>query len=150
MSKSLTLLILLLLLPACTAPATPSAESQIVESAWQDFIPFTSSRNRANWDVKEVRQVKGSDVAKRYGDRNPFACIGGKRDGKPPDNEPVDANETYWQAILSPKPATAIPRTRLSPTEPPAIPEPHLRDAYYLFHPRDLRIVARAFTCVIY
>ena len=135
---------------ACNALPAAGGEQKAIDVAWQDFEPLTSSRNRANWDIKQVSRVTGNQVSQLYGGVNPFYCVAARRTGKFPDNQTLDANKTYWQVHFYPKDATPLPRTRLSPTEPPAIPEPNLRDARYLIDPNDFHIVARAYGCVVY
>jgi hypothetical protein len=149
-ARNITWLILVFALytSSCTAPA--ATDQRAVETAWQDFLPLTASRSRVNWDVVEVTQVKGGEVAKQFSGINPFYCVAGRSPQKMKENETIDAAKTYWQVHFRPKPVTAIPHTRISPTEPPAIPEPNLRDVYYLLDLSDLHIVARAFGCVIF
>jgi hypothetical protein len=122
--------------------------SQVVEIVWEALEPNTSSRERSNWQVVEVRSVSGESVAERFeGDPAP-GCWSGP---EPPENKAVRASKTYWYVLMVPTPATPEPYPGTpSPTAPPQIPEPFLREAHFLVDPRTNEIVARKLHCVIY
>ncbi len=140
---------------ACASPQiVPSqqqagpGEQQAGDLAWQALEPNTASHARANWEIVEVKQVAGRDVAAQFdGDpapgcwKGPTAVPNGK----------VDPAGAYWYVHLKPRPATSPPpqRTR-SPTEPPDVPEPFMFEALFLIDAADGHVVARKLACVIY
>ena len=64
-------------------------------------------------------------------------------------NGEIKPEGDYWFVGMSPKSATPLPRPTLSPTAPPFIPEPFLRQALFLID-MDGNVVARKLFCVIY
>lgn len=119
---------------------------QAVNVAWEALAPNTSSGDRANWQVVEVRQVKGRDVARQFAGEPAPGCWQGST---PRPNGAIIAGADYWYVEWVPKPATPLPTATISPTAPPFIPEPFLRQALFLI---DLegKVVARKLSCPIY
>jgi len=125
----------------------PLGEQQALDAAWAALEPNTSSHSIANWQVIEVRQVAGREVAEQFADTTFYGCPG----PKPPANEAIEPTSDYWYVDMEPRPATSVPRNRtVSPTEPPAIPEPFTRQALFLIDVADGRVVARKLFCVVY
>lgn len=153
--RCLALIILAWLLASCQIPtglpASPSGgvgEQQAVDVAWTTLEPNTSSRNRANWEVVAVRRVTGQEVAQEFEGEVAPGCWKGPT---PPANSPIDPAGDYWYVEMRPLPATSVPQNRpVSPTEPPAIPEPFVRGARFLVDVASGQVVARKLHCVIY
>jgi hypothetical protein len=132
----------------CSCRRESLTEQQAVEASWQAFQPNTSSGDRANWHVMEVRQVQGSEVAKEYeGGPRSHGCWQGPT---PPANGTVSPATRYWYVRWAPRPATELPRTRISPTQPPAVPEPFVVEGRYLLDLTSGAVVARKLSCIIY
>jgi hypothetical protein len=134
---------LTLALVACGSGALTA--EQATDRAWEALDPHTSSHDRLNWQVVDVRQVQGREVAETF-EREQPRCIY----PTPQPNEAVRPGSTYWYVEMKPNPATPLPTATLSPTAPPFIPEPFVRDAFFLIDPSDGHVVARMLFCVIY
>ena len=122
-------------------------EEQVLDTVWDALEPNTSSHDRSNWDAIEVDQVTGGQAAERFDGEPAPGCWSGP---EPPENDDIQSGQTYWYVQMKPKPATPVPGVESSPTAPPIIPEPFLRDAYFLIDPQSGEIVARKLICVIY
>jgi hypothetical protein len=137
-----------LLVPPTPAPEGSIGEQQALDAAWNALEPNTSSHDRANWEVVEVRQVTGQEVVQEFAGEPAPGCWKGPT---PPANETIDPSGTYWYVEMKPRPATPIPQKRtVSPTEPPFIPEPFTRGAQFLIDVANGQVVARKLHCVIY
>ncbi len=158
----LALVVLALVAVACTdqgeTPESPTStpepsveglgQSQIMDLVWEALAPNTSSGDRANWEVAVAQQVLGRQVAEQFEGEPAPGCWKGPT---PEENGEVIAVNMYWYVRMQPRPATAVPQQgTVSPTAPPIIPEPFLRDAYFLLDPIDGRVIARKLLCVIY
>jgi hypothetical protein len=137
---------LILVLGACSDQTVSLSEQQAVDKAWQALEPNTSSHDRTHWELGEVRQVLGQEVTAQFGGDPAPGCLG----PKPPANGEIQSSRSYWYVQLKPRPATPLPEAEISPTAPPAIPEPFTRQALFLVDPTDGSIVARKLFCVIY
>lgn len=115
--------------------------------AWAALEPNTSSHDPANWELGEVRRVKGREVAEELEDERPgYGCPG----PKPPANRLIKAGDAYWFVVLKRRPATPPPEVpTISPTAPPLVPEPFMYQALFLVG-EEGEIVARKLFCVIY
>jgi hypothetical protein len=140
-----------LLLSGCAmgGPSTGGEQADLVNAAWSELGPKTSSENIQNWDVEALRRVKGREVADQFQGEIAPGCWKGPT---PQPNAAIRPGTDYWFLHMQPKPATAQPwpyEGTPPATAPPGIPEPFLRDAMFLF---DLKghIVARKYMCVIY
>lgn len=146
--KGAALVFLALVLAACCKGLPePVIDGTVVpDIAWNALAPNTSSGDRANWEVTIVEPVKGRDVADEFAGEAWLGCWKGPT---PVPNGEVKAESDYWYVELRPKAATPLPTATLSPTAPPFIPEPFLRQALFLI---DLQgnVVARKLYCVIY
>jgi hypothetical protein len=146
----MVLLILVAVWLAACGTEPPQAdldEEAIQDLAWQALAPNTSSGDLAHWQVDEVRRVEGREVAGEFEGGAWYGCWKGPT---PTPNGQIEAGSEYWYVALSPRPATSVPQEReVSPTEPPFIPEPFLREAYFLLDGEG-QIVARKLYCVIY
>jgi hypothetical protein len=146
--KGAALVFLALVLAACcTGLPEPAIDGTTVpDIAWDALAPNTSSGDRANWQVVDVRQVKGRDVADEFAGKPSSGCWKGPT---PMPNGKIQADSDYWCVEMSPKPATPLPGPTISPTAPPSIPEPFLRQALFLLDAEG-NVVARKLYCVIY
>lgn len=123
-------------------------EEQILDKVWSSLEPNTSSRKRANWEVDLIQEAAGREVAEEFEGEPSAGCWMGPT---PVPNSPIDDSATYWYVRMVPKPATPVPQERtLSPTEPPAVPEPFFYQAHFLLDPVSGRVVARRLICVVY
>jgi hypothetical protein len=131
-----------------SGPAGALSQEQILENAWTSLEPNTSSHTRENWEAVQVRKVAGQEVAEEFEGDPSAGCWMGPT---PVPNVAIDASQTYWYVKMAPKSATPVPQERtISPTEPPAIPEPFLYQAHFLLDLDSGRVVARKLMCVIY
>jgi hypothetical protein len=139
----------ILALAACsvTAPAIPSA--QAAGLAWQALDANTSSHSLSNWEVLELRQVTGQEIAATFAGKPDAGCALGPA---APANGAIASQATYWYIHLAPRPATPLPQaaTPLSPTAPPSVPEPFMHQAHFLINLTTGEVVARKLYCVIY
>jgi len=139
---------------ACSAPATSPAASpgpdreSVLDAAWRSLELNTSSGDRANWEVVEVRQVTGDGFVEKFAGEPAPGCWKGPT---PVPNEMIDPTQTYWTIQFRPCLAAPVPQERtISPTEPPAVPEPFMAQALFLVDADTGRVVARKLSCVIY
>ena len=133
---------------ACSNQTGVLDASQALDVAWQALEPNTSSHERANWHVAEVVRVAGRDVTAEYQGEASFGCWAGPT---PAPNGVPRPSGTYWSITMEPRPATPEGQaTPFSPTAPPAIPEPFLRQARFLIDAENGQVVARKLYCVIY
>jgi len=137
---------LALILTACADQTASLSRQQAADKAWQALEPNTSSHDRSNWELGEVRQVPGREVTEQFAGEPAPGCLG----PKPPANGEIGLSDTYWYVQMKPRPATPLPAAEISPTAPPAIPEPFTRQALFLVDSADGSIVARKLLCVIY
>lgn len=135
----------LLFLVACADSGSSLDEQQVTDLAWADLSPHTSSKDREQWQTIEVRRVRGDKVAGEFEGRAAPGCPG----PEVPDNDTIQAGSSYWYVQFKPLPATPSSRPTLSPTAPPFIPEPFVREAHFLLDDEG-RIVARSLHCIIY
>ncbi len=140
-------LLVMLLAACCTGHPEPTIDGTVVpDVAWDALAPNTSSGDRTNWEVIVVEPVKGRDVADEFAGEASLGCWKGPT---PVPNGAIRAATDYWYVEIKPKPATPLPEPTLSPTAPPSIPEPFLRQALFLID-LDGNVVARKLYCVIY
>jgi len=121
---------------------------QVIDIAWEALEPNTSSHTRSNWQVEKVESVTGESVDEQFeGDPAP-GCWSGP---EPIENKDISPTKIYLYILMVPTPATPEPFYGTpSPTAPPLIPEPFLREAHFLIDPRTSEVVARKLICVIY
>lgn len=149
-SQTAIAIFILAVLTACSNNAVPLNEQNAVAIVWQSLEPNTSSHNQSNWEVIEVRSVKGSDVSGRFeGVPIPGQCAPGPT---PPNNMAINPSGAYWYVQMRKRSATPLPSTpaNSSPTAPPLIPEPFVYEVHFLINPDTSLIVARKLFCVIY
>lgn len=145
---SLCLLVVLaaLSLVACDGRAVVS-EPEIADLAWQALEPNTHSHDRTNWEVADIRQTKGGEVAAEFEGEPAPGCLG----PEPPPNSDIEASRTYGYVHFTRRPATPPPEEpTLSPTAPPNVPEPFMVQAFFLIDITERQVVARKLYCVIY
>ncbi len=155
----LVIVVLALALAACSGQTEPlseqvtvpslvkDGEQQVLDTAWEALEPNTSSHNRANWEVAEVRHMVGREVVEQFEGKPPSGCPG----PTPPANGTISPSGAYWYVHLKRRPATPWPREgTISPTAPPAVPEPFMYQAMFLIDPAGGQVVARKLYCVIY
>jgi hypothetical protein len=129
------------------AAGAPSRE-QLRDLAWQALDPNTSSHDLANWEVIDLRQVEGREIAGEFADPPANGCPYWP---SPAPNAPIAATETYWLVRFHKRPATPpAGATPVSPTAPPNVPEPFIYQAFFLIDPGSGQVVARRLFCVIY
>jgi len=146
-TRGLAVLALALALVACSGQTDVSDEQGVLDVAWKALEPNTSSHDRGNWEVVEVRRVTGREVAEQFEGRPASACPG----PKPPDNRTIKPSVAYWYVDMKPRLVTPIPEEgTASPTAPSRIPEPFTRRVLFLIDPADGHVVARKLHCVIY
>jgi hypothetical protein len=86
-------------------------------------------------------------VSEGFEGRTGYGCPG----PTPPANDEIQPTRAYWYVQMVPRPATPPPKeTPISPTAPPNVPEPFIRQALFLIDSSDGQIVARKLFCVIY
>jgi len=143
---------------ACTSPPTAESntpavainlgETAATDRAWAALANNTSSQDRANWEVVEARVVQGAEIAELFEGDARLGCWFGP---EPPANRVVEPAGSYWYVQMRPAPATPLPPWgTTSPTAPPRVPEPFLKDAQFLIDPAGGMIVARRLVCVVY
>jgi hypothetical protein len=143
----LVIVVLALALAACSGQTEPLSEQQVRDAAWEALEPNTSSHNRANWEVAEVRHMVGREVVEQFEGKPPSGCPG----PTPLANGTISPSGAYWYVHLKRRPATPWPREgTISPTAPPAVPEPFMYQAMFLIDPAGGQVVARKLYCVIY
>ncbi|NPV76441.1 MAG: hypothetical protein HPY59_08690 [Anaerolineae bacterium] len=143
------LLALAMLLAGCSpreATGNELSANDVEKIAWEALEPNTSSHDRSNWKVVEVQSVQGARVAEEF---DSWVFYGYCPGPEPPRNRAVEADQTYWLVRFETLRATPAV-TPLSPTAPPAIPEPFLYQAGFLIHPNTGQVLARYYHCVIY
>ncbi len=146
-ARFLFALIALSLSTACSQPAGALTSQRAQDIAWQALDPNTTSHNRAYWEFTEVKQVKGGEVADQFKANPAPGCWAGPT---PPANATIAASDSYWLVRAERRAMTAVPQRRtVSPTEPPAIPDPFMYKALFLVDVQG-RVVARQLSCVIY
>lgn len=127
--------------------ASVLSQEQVRDLAWQALNPNTSSHDPANWEVIELRQVKGREMAGEFEGQPAYGCPG----PTPSPNALFAASKTYWFVQFQKRPATPpAGATPLSPTAPPNVPEPFIYQAFFLVDPGSGEVVARRLLCVIY
>ena len=124
------------------------SQLQVLDIVWQALEPNTASHDRSNWQVIEAETVSGGSLAGRFEGEPAPGCWSGP---EPPENEDVISSKNYWYILMAPSPATPEPFDGTpSPTAPPQIPEPFLREAHFLVDPKSGEVIARKLLCVIY
>jgi hypothetical protein len=136
--------ILLIALVGCESPtATPQSA---IDAAWTALDPVTTSHNRANFEPVEVLQVTGKEVEKTFANQKTNASCWGTR---VPANSSIGADTQYWFVHLAHRAMTPMPATRVSPTQPPAIPDWNIPEAFFLIDAHSGQVVARIIPCVV-
>jgi hypothetical protein len=147
---NLTILLIILLttsLTACLNQSDTLGAQQALDIVWEDLEPHTSSKDRQKWEIGDARQVDGRDVVEEFANTTSAYCPGPPI----PDNQPIQLSGEYWYILVLPHPATPMPQEgETSPTAPPAIPEPFVREAAYLIDIFEGKIVARRLNCIAY
>lgn len=133
---------------AATEDRSILPEAQVLDIVWNALDPYTSSHNRPAWQVMETQFGKGESVAKVFDGEPATGCWSGP---PPPENGEINPANDYWYVLMAPYPATPEPFFGTSsPTAPPLIPEPFLKQAHFLIDPRAGDIIARKLICVVY
>ncbi len=140
-------LIVAFVLTGCTEITSAVSQQLAIDAAWQDLDPLTTSHNRTNFETAESRRVNGSEVAERFKDSKTNAYCWGQ---KIPANAPVSPSTAYWYVVLRRRPMTEPPITRISPTQPPAIPDARIYEAYFLVDAMTGQVVARNIPCIVF
>lgn len=131
-----------------TVDSPAISESQVIEIVWNALEPNTSSHNSSNWQVAKRQLITGESVIDRFEGGPVSGCWFGP---KPDENKDIKVKKLHGYVLMIPTPATpASKNTPASPTAPPLIPEPFLREAHFLVDPDNGEIVARKLICVVY
>jgi hypothetical protein len=138
--------VVVLVLGACGGPSFSITQQEARDAAWQALAPNTSSGDRANWQVIQVRQVKGREVMEEFAREPSLGCWKGPT---PMPNAEIRPGNDYWYVEMSPVPTTPLAGPTLSPTAPPFVPEPFLRQALFLLDAGG-QVVARKLYCIVY
>ena len=143
------IMVALSLTPAsCSNRSLQTNEAQAVDAAWKALKPYSNSEDFSNWESVNSKLVRGDEAANLFEGETAPGCWKGPISLQ---NKLINPSRTYWLVQMKPKPATPIALDRTpSPTEPPFIPEPFLRDAFFLIDTKTGEILARKLYCVIY
>ena len=145
---ALALLALCCVLFASACRRGPLSRDQAADAAWEAFEANTSSRDRGNWEVVEVREVAGREVAEEFEGKVAPGCYVGPT---PPANTKITPSGQYWYVHMKARPATPLPsKGTVPPTAPPRIPEASVREGQFLLDRTSGQVVARRIHCVIY
>ncbi|MBI5653007.1 MAG: hypothetical protein HZC40_21550 [Chloroflexi bacterium] len=146
--KSLRSKFLILIFSLALAACTDSSVTQdaAVDAAWRALDPVTTAHNRANFEVGDARLIKAEEVIQRFANERMNSYCWGTR---VPANATIDLGATYWYVHLKHRAMTPIPITRVSPTQPPAIPDWNIPEAFFLIDARTGNVVARAIACMM-
>ena len=142
------LLVIMLLTSACTRTSSEVSRAEAEAIAWQALEPYTSSHQAANWKVSQSRQVKGDELPEIFQKERVETCFN-RNAAPPPPPEEFQPAGRYWLVVYEPLPATPK-STALSPTDPPHIPEPFVRQATLLIELQDGELAGFRLGCVIY
>lgn len=129
---------------------TKLPKEQIMDIAWKVLAPNTSSNNRSAWEFLEVSLVSGAEVSVLFEGKDVNeGCFMGP---EIPANQPILPGKKYWYVQMKPFPVTPKPisTAMFSPTAPPDVPEPFLRQAELLIDGTSGEVVARRLLCIIY
>lgn len=139
-------LVLFLVLNVTGCGASSVTQDAAVTAAWNALDPVTTAHNRANFELSEARLVQGKEVAQNFANERTNAYCWGTR---VPANSAIDFNSQYWYVHLKRRVMTPIPVTRVSPTQPPAIPDWNIPEAFFLIDARTGQVIARRILCVV-
>lgn len=146
----ISLTCLALALAACSLFTFWRGNQQVIDTVWQALEPNTSSHDRAAWEVDDVRLVTGQEVQFLFEGKTGggWSCPG----PRPPDDETIVPDGSYWFVQMSPGPAAAEPwpTEQYSPTAPSLIPEPFVKEARFLVDASTGQVVARKLSCIIH
>ncbi len=150
MCKHLAILLALLsafALAGCTGAGETTTQQAAIDAAWRDLDPVTASHNRANFEPVEARQITGDQSTERFKDSKTNSYCWGT---KIATNDPISPTGKYWYIVLRRRPMTPLPVTRVSPTQPPAVPDANIYEAYFLVDTATGRVVARNIPCIVF
>jgi hypothetical protein len=144
--KRSLLLLVCLLLCACTSrkPGIPQQKAEAL--AWQALQPYTSSKNRANWNVYETRFVRGDTLPFTLQNKRDETCFR-MYFSQLPSPENIQSTIEYWLIEFVTRPATPQ-GTPYSVTAPPNIPEPFIISATLLIDATNGEVAAFRLSCV--
>jgi hypothetical protein len=145
--KGLLLIILALLLVSCLDQTETVNAQEALDITWRTLKPYSSSKDRDKWEISELRKVAGRDVVSEFAEINFAYCPG----PAPKENQAIKPTGRYWYIVVQPHPATPMPPVgETSPTAPPNIPEPFVREASFLIDMFDGTLIAVKMNCVVY
>jgi hypothetical protein len=143
----LVLLVLVATLFATTACSETSVtQDAAVNAAWNALDLVTTSHNRENFQVVIAREVAGKEVAKEFANERTNSYCWGTR---VPANSAIGSDTRYWYVHFKRRVMTPLLVTRVSPTQPPAIPDWNIPEAFFLIDARTGAVVARNILCVV-
>lgn len=140
------ILLTLMLLVSAGCGGTTITQDVAVTAAWNALDPVTTAHNRANFELIEARLVQGKEIAKDFANERTNSYCWGTR---VPANSAIDSNSQYWYVHLKRRVMTPIPVTRVSPTQPPAIPDWNIPEAFFLIDARTGAVIARDIRCIV-
>jgi hypothetical protein len=140
------IIVALLLSAACSGQQTRLRQDQVVQIAWNNLAPSTSSQNRDNWVVVESRRVAGREVVEQFANAQLSLCPG----PPPPENHAIRAVSEYWfirtrpAHLANPDSQSGVVKDNI---EAP-VPEPLIKEALFLIEPFTGNVIARKIYCV--
>jgi hypothetical protein len=138
----------LFILAGCATTLIRDNQIDLFDNAWVALDPFTNSHEPTNWTVVDQKQMKGNALPEVFLTERSNYCFGSKT---PPPEKALEESNNYWYLVLEPIPATESPQiTKLSPTQPPDIPEPFVRRGLFLIDENTGVLVAFRLVCVVY
>ena len=140
----LLLLVVTIVLVACSKPSQRLGQQQALKIAWEALKPNTLSHNVESWEVDEARKVVGGEVVSEFAMPSRENCPG----PKPPDNQPIKVSSEYWYIKVMPHPQVWRPqKDTAAPNSMLIAPEPNITSALFLIDIYSGEVVARKLIC---
>lgn len=132
------------LLTACIDQPPRLSQQQALDIAWQALQPNTTSTNRGDWDIIEVKRVTGGEVVQEFALSRSNNCPG----PIPPDNQAIKITSEYWYVKTFPHALVAAARKGTTATNDQAPRStPAVHEATFLIDIFNGQVVARKLTC---
>ncbi len=148
MKKTLNLTVLMMILSilisACTDHARMLGQQDALEIAWKTLDPNTVAHNRDDWEIRNAEKVYGKDVVKEFASTRNINCPGPEI----PENMPIKITSEYWYIKVLPHPQALRPLNGSDSTVLiTVVPEPNIKEATFLIDVYDGNVVARNLIC---
>lgn len=131
-------------LASCANPSGRLKQDAVLDIAWENLSPYTSSQNRLNWEIVEARRLAGREVVQLFSNTGLRRCPG----PIPPENQAIRASSEYWYVKVVPSHLIANGQSnRPGSNSNDPIPEPIIREASFLIEPFSGDVVARKLYC---